>query len=64
MKEVGEKISDRVKLKKIIDSAISAEKVSDMFLTLCYLVLTVTHLCLIYSFSLKQKILKIRQHRF
>ena len=32
LKEVAEKISDRVKLKKIIDSAISADKVSTKIL--------------------------------
>ena len=31
LKEVAEKIPDRVKLKKIIDSTISAKKVSDIF---------------------------------
>ena len=32
LKEVAEKISDRVKLKMIIDSAISGKKVRDMLL--------------------------------
>ena len=31
LKEVAEKIPDRVKLKKVIDSTISAKKVSDIF---------------------------------
>ena len=47
LKEVAEKIPNRVKLKKIIDSAISAEKVSDMFCVTIVSIVTVALLCLI-----------------
>lgn len=55
LKEVAEKIPNRVKLKKNIDSAISAEKVSDMF---CVTIVSSVDCCpsvLDIKFSLKQK---------